>query len=30
MQRLIQHGRFAALPERNNRGSEWTLSALFS
>ena len=29
MQRLIQHGRFAALPERNSRGSEWTLSAFF-
>jgi hypothetical protein len=29
MQRLI-HCRFAALPERPSRGSEWASSALFS
>jgi hypothetical protein len=30
MQRLIRHCRFAALPEREYRGSEWASSALFS
>jgi hypothetical protein len=30
MQRLKHLGRFAALPERPSRGSEWALSALFS
>ena len=29
MQRLIHFRRFAALPERHNRGSEWASSALF-
>jgi hypothetical protein len=30
MQRLIQHSRFAALPERDDRGSGWASSADFS
>ncbi len=30
MQRLIQHSRFASLPERDRRGSEWAWSAHFS
>ena len=30
MQRLIHHCRFAALPERHSRGSEWASPALFS
>jgi hypothetical protein len=30
MQRLTHIGRFAALPERHSRGSEWASSALFS
>src|SRR5437899_1753536 len=30
MQRLEHIGRFAALPERDYRGSEWASSALFS
>jgi hypothetical protein len=30
MQRLKHIGRFAALPERDYRGSEWASSALFS
>jgi len=30
MQRLIHTCRFAALPEREYRGSQWVSSALFS
>jgi hypothetical protein len=30
MQRMKHIGRFAALPERLSRGSEWASSALFS
>jgi hypothetical protein len=29
MQRMKHLGRFAALPERHRRGSEWAWSALF-